>query len=114
MLKEHYFLEKSVFLFPLALTVYGAYSFYRHWTDINDRYYTDPPLAEFVLLLLGAAGFLIVLREEETGHQISTCLIAVVLTLISFGGWWWTEVMYDLQVIHSVPVLGSAPEVSIE
>lgn len=29
--------------------------------------------------------------------------MAAVLTLIGYGSWWWTEVLYNQQVIHSSP-----------
>jgi hypothetical protein len=36
------------------------------------------------------------------------CLVAAIITAVSFGGWWWTEVMYDLDVIHAQPQLRDA------
>lgn len=74
------------------------------------RLYVDPPLAEFVVLLIGIVGFVATLRAEQGTSYLRICTVAAVLTLISFGGWWWTEVMYDREVIHSQPILalGSA------
>ena len=34
---------------------------------------------------------------------------ALVITLTCYGGWWWTEVLYDSQVIHSRPELHPVP-----
>lgn len=74
------------------------------------RLYVDPPLAEFVVLLIGVVGFVATLRAQQATSYLRICTVAAVLTLISFGGWWWTEVMYDREVIHSQPILtlGSA------
>lgn len=64
---------------------------------------TDPPLAEALLVLLGVGG--LCLRPSSDSPRLfrNVCLMALVLTLIGYGSWWWTEVLYDQQVIHSVP-----------
>jgi hypothetical protein len=74
------------------------------------RLYVDPPLAEFVVLLIGIAGIVVTLRAEQATPYLRICTVAAVLTLISFGGWWWTEVMYDREVIHSQPILALGGE----
>jgi len=67
--------------------------------------YNHPPLAESVFLLLGLSGFVVIAKARQTASYVRTCLVAVVLTAISFGAWWWTEIMYDVEVIHSEPLL---------
>jgi hypothetical protein len=74
-----------------------------------EYFYVHPPLAEFVLLVLGLVGFFVTLKARRASFYLPTALIAAVLTSISFGAWWWTEVMYDLHVVDSVPELGAAP-----
>jgi hypothetical protein len=63
----------------------------------------DPPLAEAVLVLLGVGGLCLRLTDDNPRLFRNVCLIAGVLTLIAYGSWWWTEVLYDQQVIHSFP-----------
>lgn len=70
-----------------------------------DVFYVHPPLAELVLLLLGVVGFFVISKARREKFYVPTLLVAAILTLVSFGGWWWTEVMYDHQVIHSAPEL---------
>jgi hypothetical protein len=97
---------KVLLFLPAGLVAFwGALSLWDHWHE-KVSLYNDPPLAELVLLLLGVGGLFVVAkaREKETFY-VPTCVVAVILTFISFGGWWWTEVMYDLQVIHSLPEL---------
>jgi hypothetical protein len=96
---------KEIALSPtIALIFVGLERLVGHLMNSQDRLYTDPPLAELVLLLLGAVGVFIVLRTRE-GLHLPACAMAIGLIIVSLGGWWWTEVMYDLLVIHSVPVL---------
>ena len=64
----------------------------------------DPPLAESLLILLGVGGLLVPLADDNPRLFRNVCLMAGVLTLIAYGSWWWTEVLYDQQVIHSLTV----------
>jgi len=61
-------------------------------------------MAELVLIVLGGIGVWAISAAKHAAHYGPTCVVAAVLTVVSFGGWWWTEVLYDLHVIHSVPV----------
>jgi hypothetical protein len=63
----------------------------------------DPPLAEGVIVLLGVGGLCLRLTDDSPRLFWNVCLMAAVLTLIGYGSWWWTEVLYDQQVIHSSP-----------
>jgi hypothetical protein len=89
-----------------AFVCYGTYSLFGHVLGNNiHTFYSDPPLAELVLILLGGIGVWVVYRAKVARFYLPTAVVATILTVIAFGGWWWTEVMYDLQVIHSVPEL---------
>jgi hypothetical protein len=88
---------------PSALAgIYTLYSLWRHWYHGARSVYSDPPLAEIVILLLSAVGMYVVLKPEKKMPYFRICTIAVIVMVVSFGGWWWTEVTYDLQVIHSL------------
>ena len=63
--------------------------------------HSDPPLAEAVMILLGVGGLSLRLTDDSPRLFRNVCLMAAVLTLIAYGSWWWTEVLYDQQVIHS-------------
>jgi hypothetical protein len=110
---------KVLVLFPAPLVIaYGVYSLLNHLTGggkshgtavgLNWRY-IDPPLAEVVLLMLGGVGLYVMVKAKTARLYFPTFLAATVLTIISYGGWWWTEVMYDLYVIHSNPQLPKSP-----
>jgi hypothetical protein len=63
----------------------------------------DPPLAEALIVLLGVGGLCVRLTDDSPRLFRNVCLMAAVLTLIGYGSWWWTEVLYDQHVIHSFP-----------
>jgi hypothetical protein len=103
---HHRILRSIPFLLPVFVAVYGAYSvLMNHWIRPTESIYRDPPLAEFVLILLGIGGLFVVSKAKEAAFYFRTCVVAAVISVVCFGAWWWTEVMYDLQVIHSQPRL---------
>jgi hypothetical protein len=94
------------FLPPALMVVYASWSLWEHfWIAPSQSLYGNPPLAEFVLFVLGVVGFFVVAKATETPFYFRNFVLAAVITLISFGGWWYTEMMYDLFVIHSQPEL---------
>jgi hypothetical protein len=91
----------ALLLVPGVLFCGGIFSLFRgHW---GSTVFRDPPLAEIVLILLGATGFAAIAKAKGVKRYLPTCAVAAVLAVLSSGAWWWTEVMYDLQVIHSLP-----------
>ena len=55
------------------------------------------------MVLLGLGGLCVRITDDNPRLFRNVCLLAAVLTLIGYGSWWWTEVLYDQQVIHSSP-----------
>jgi hypothetical protein len=101
---------KGLTILPAALvTLYGSVQLWFHLHDRIQNHYSDPPLAEFVLILLGVFGLYVTLKAEKVPSYSRTCLVAAIVTVTCFGGWWWTEIMYDLQVVHSQPELHPMP-----
>jgi hypothetical protein len=98
----------AAYLPACVVILLGFYWLHGHLSDLPDNlysFYSRPPLTEFVFLLLGLLGVLIVFKADKITPYFRTCILAAVVTLISFGGWWWTEILYDTQVIHSKPTL---------
>jgi hypothetical protein len=93
------------FLPALCLLAYGLFSLWLHLYGKHESPYSDPPFAESVLLSLGFIGLFIISKADRAILYYRACLVAALVTAGSFGGWWWTEIMYDLQVIHSQPEL---------
>jgi hypothetical protein len=91
---------------------------FRHWVP------DDPPFLEFAGMLLAAAGLCLawtsikahtVTAHEPAANRLSTAtvpatvrpsyqsglIISFLLTWVAYGGWYWTEVLYDRMVINS-------------
>ena len=110
----HPVLKGLTFLPAGLVAAYGLYSLIvNHFIHPSRSIYADPPLAEAVLLLLGVGGLFVVSKAKEAAAYFRTCVVAAILTVVSFGAWWWTEVMYDIQVIHSHPRLGGEAPASL-
>jgi hypothetical protein len=107
---------KPLFFLPaLAAIICALRSLWKHWFVNANSHYSDPPLAELVILLLAVIGLLVAWKPEgsKPGKEmpyVRICCIAFLLMVVSFGGWWWTEVMYDLQVIHSLAEISETGE----
>ena len=113
--ENHRALKPLFFLPSLAAIIYALRSLWMHWFLGANSHYSDPPLAEIVILLLAAIGLLVAWRPEgsKPGKEmpyVRICCIAWVLMVVAFGGWWWTEVMYDRQVIHSLAEMSESGE----
>jgi hypothetical protein len=91
----------------VALTLYGGYALYGHFQKLNGDpdAFRDPPLAEMVMVLLGIAGLLVKARVDSRWKYAHGCMLSFALTILAYGAWWWTEVMYNQGVIHTYPTL---------
>ena len=67
----------------------------------SEHNYSDPPLAEAVLTSIGLSGFVIPPENPDSRLYIHGFALGLVLTLILYGAWWWTEVLYDESVVTS-------------
>jgi hypothetical protein len=93
------------FLPMLAVFVGGVYAFWRHILGNLGHNLSEPPMVESASILLGLIGPLVVSRQEQPRFYFNGCLVGLTLYVIAFGGWWWTEVMYDQLVLHSFYML---------
>ncbi len=91
---------------PTLISAFAAVSLYKHIA--NGFRFDDPPLMEFVLGLTGLVGLWIVFRPPKARRFGTWALVAALLGLIAFGGWWWSQVTYDEHVIHSFAAITGA------
>ena len=130
-LEKVHWLKWFAFLPPGFLLLWGIHSLTGHFTKVTSHepglgvthnlfrwklfvpatFYYDPPMAETVLILLGGLGLFVVGRAAQTATAyLRTCVVAALVTSICYGSWWWTEVMYDDQLVHSqIEFLHPAP-----
>jgi hypothetical protein len=66
----------------------------------------EPPFMEATLFALGGAG-LYILKKGVRRNYGTALILSFLITLMAFLGWWWTEVLYDQQVISSFYALTS-------
>ena len=102
---RHRFIGALTFLPAGIVAIFALYSFWNHWHAANQSPYSDPPLAELIILLVPGAGLNVAYKADHLIPYFRLCILASIVTAVSFGGWWWTEVMYDIQVIHSLTEL---------
>jgi hypothetical protein len=90
-----------------AVLLYGAYSLYRHFRNLSGDpdSFRDPPLAEATMVLVGIAGLLARARVDSRWKYARGCGFSFAFTIVAYGAWWWTEVMYNQGVIHAYPTL---------
>jgi hypothetical protein len=90
---------------PLLILAFAGFSLYHHIEHIVQCkkcfWFDDPPLMEFVLLLAGSAGIWTAFYVPKPRRFGTWALAALLLGLISYGGWWWTQITYYEHVIHS-------------
>ena len=87
---------------------YGVLSVFSHFSEIGAPFkmntlYRTPPLAAVVLVLFAVAGFAVCCRTKAEDARLfrNVWVLSLMLSVLAYGGWWWTEVMYDELVIHS-------------
>jgi hypothetical protein len=73
--------------------------------DYAEHSYSDPPLAEAVLTSLGLTGLVVRPANGHSRLYLRGMSAGFVFTLILYGAWWWTEVLYDQSVIHFFDVI---------
>jgi hypothetical protein len=95
--------------FVPVLTVLGSGLWLSHLAlqgDSTEHGFSDPPLAEAVLILLGITGIFVRGKDVAWAFYLRFLALGLVLTLILYGAWWWTEVLYDQTVIDFFHVVG--------
>jgi hypothetical protein len=72
----------------------------RFWSSHTHGLY-DPPFMEFTCVVLGLAGGYVWWKGAPEGKYVAGSLLSLLAFVVSFLGWWWTEVLYDQQVMYS-------------
>jgi len=89
---------------PLVLLTFGVVSLCQHFADKGFRF-DDPPLMEFVTLSVGIVGAWTVFRVPKPRRYGSWAIVALILAMAAYWGWWWSQVTYYEHVIHSFAAL---------
>jgi hypothetical protein len=85
-------------IIPIALFVGGWRVLIHH---VMHNSLNDPPFMEFTFIVLGFAGGYVFWKGAPPRAYGAGLLLSILLSGIAYFGWWWTEVLYDQQVLHS-------------
>jgi hypothetical protein len=91
---------------------FTAFALVNGYHDLVSRNIFDIPVLEGLVMVITIFGIVLVVRPAKT-HLFRTkryALIALFFTGLAYGGWMWSEIIYDQQVISSFAVLQSSPE----
>ena len=77
------------------------------YEDLKNANIFDIPVLEGLLLVISVFGFYVVWKGVNTPlfQTRRYVLIAIFFTGLTYGGWLWSEILYDQQVISSFAVL---------
>lgn len=80
--------------------------------DLQGRNIFDIPVLESLLLVISLFGLYLVIRGVPSPRFRTKryVLIALFFTFLTYGGWMWSEILYDQQVISTFAVLQNNPE----
>lgn len=77
----------------------------------------DIPVLETLLLVITIFGLVVLAREADPGAQFRRkrfVLVAILLTALTYGGWMWSEILYDQQVISAFTVLQTSAQKNLQ
>jgi hypothetical protein len=92
----------------LSFTVFAGFNGYE---DLVNRNIFDIPVLESLIVVITIFGITLAVRraKDERFHSKRYFLIALFFTALAYGGWMWSEIIYDQQVMSSYVVLQQNP-----
>ena len=111
--KSHWMRSACGVMLAVASTVFAAFNGYQ---DLEDRNIFDIPVLECVLVVITIFGIALAVRKTKNQRFQSKryVLITLFFTGLAYGGWMWSEIIYDQQVINSFLALPHNPPTSKE
>jgi len=85
-------------IMPALFFVGGSLVLIHH---LYHKGFDDPPFMEFTFIVLGLAGGYMRRKGAPPRPYGAGVLLSLLLSGIAYFGWWWTEVLYDEQILHS-------------
>jgi hypothetical protein len=96
----------------LLAALFAIFAFVNGCHDVANRNIYDIPILEGLLLTITIFGLYLVFKPAKTQffRKKRYMLLALFFTGLAYGGWMWSEILYDQIVINSYAVLQSTPE----
>ena len=91
--------------------IFFTFALLNGYQDFMKRNIFDIPVLESLLLVITAFGFYLMFKGVQTAlfRTRRYVLIAIFFTGLTYGGWMWSEILYDQQVISSFVILQNTP-----
>jgi hypothetical protein len=88
-----------------------AFALRNGYDDFKQQNIFDIPVLESLLVVVTIFGAFVVLKRAKTPlfRTRRWMLIALFFTSLTYGGWMWSEVLYDQQIITSFDILQNSP-----
>ncbi len=91
--------QVAVAVAALILCLFRGFGLIQHFR--SGRVLRNPPFTAFTTLPLGVTGGFALHGGSKSRAYFCWFLAAGFLMIIGLFGWWWSEVLYDQQVLHS-------------
>jgi hypothetical protein len=92
--------NRLVWIIPMAFLALGATALGSHIVN-NHGKLDDPPFMECALLGLGVVAVSAVWKGVPRRPYANYLLLSLMLSGFAYFGWWWSEILYDQQVLQS-------------
>ncbi len=105
--KAHWIRKGCGILLALGFTVFALLNGYR---DLKNGNIFDIPVLESLLAVITIFGVFLVCRglQNRQFQRKLYLLVALFLAGLAYGGWMWSEIIYDQEVMSAFAVLQSA------
>jgi hypothetical protein len=102
--KQHRIRTWSGILLGLGFLAFALINGYR---DLKNQNIFDTPVLEGLLAAITILGVILLWRGLETSefHKKRYVMVALFLAGLAYGGWMWSEIIYDQEVLNSFAVL---------
>jgi hypothetical protein len=91
--------NRIVWIIPIVFLVVGAMTLWRHYRLHWSL--DDPPFMECAFLSLGLVAVSAVWKGVPLRPYATYFLLSMAVSGVACFGWWWSEVLYDQQVLQS-------------
>lgn len=90
---------------------FTVFAFLNGYQDLKNHNIFDVPVLESIMVVVTIFGVVLVVRKPNNAQFRSKryLLIALFFTGLAYGGWMWSETIYDQQVINSFVALQKNP-----
>lgn len=91
--------------------IFFVFALLNGYQDLMNRNIFDIPVLESLLLVITVFGFYLMFKGVRTALFRTKRYVLIVLffTGLAYGGWMWSEILYDQQVISSFVILQNTP-----